>query len=66
MCTNIKNTGIRIITIAFDLNDLWTETRLKNCASSANDFYDADNNNELALVFDGIAKSIIETVRLTK
>ena len=57
---------ITVVTIAFDLNDGWTETRLRNCASSADDFHDADNNNELAAVFEGIASDIAETVRLTK
>jgi Mg-chelatase subunit ChlD len=66
MCTNIKAEGITIITIAFDLNDTWTEDRLKNCASSPDDFHIADNNDQLAQVFENIAGKLRKMVRISK
>ncbi len=66
MCTNIKAEGITIITIAFDLSDLWTEQRLKNCASSPDDFHDADGNAQLAASFEAIANKLYEQVRILK
>ena len=66
MCTNIKGTGITIITIAFDLNDTWTEDRLKNCATTPADFHIADDNEDLASVFEAIAYKLEEHIRIAR
>ncbi len=66
MCANIKAEGIHIITIAFDLNDGWTENRLKGCATSLEDFHIADNNDQLANVFEEIAQKLFRVVRILK
>lgn len=66
MCTNIKAQGSHVITIVFDLNDGWTEARLKNCASTPDDFHNAENNAGLADVFEEIAGKQVQQVRISK
>lgn len=66
LCSNIKTTGIHVITIAFDLNDKWTEDRLKDCATSPDDFHNADNNAELANVFKEIGEKLFKVVRIAR
>ena len=66
MCTNVKNEGVTLITIAFDLNSRATEERLKNCASGADYFFDAEDNSDLVAAFDNIANSLVKTVYLQK
>jgi hypothetical protein len=65
MCSNIKATGITIITIAFDLNDAWTEARLKNCGSTPVDFHTADSDDELDQVFEAVASKLEKSLRLS-
>ena len=48
LCTNIKNAGIEIYTVIFRETDQATENLMRNCASSAEHFYRADNAAELA------------------
>ena len=58
MCEAIKDKGVMLITIAFDLNDTPTRTRLSDCATSSHYFFDADTNAQLAEAFEDIAKLI--------
>jgi hypothetical protein len=58
MCEAIKDKGVMLITIAFDLSDTPTRTRLTNCATSTQYFFDADTNTQLAEAFEDIAKLI--------
>lgn len=66
MCTAIKAKGVLMITIAFDLNDGETETRLSNCATSAQYFFDADNNAELATAFSTISGLLKQQIYVSK
>lgn len=58
VCTNIKASGIRIITIRLDLTDDRSEKLLKSCASSEDDFIDAKNASELADAFARVTENI--------
>ena len=56
MCANIKAKGVLLVTITFDLNDTTTKNRMRNCASSYEYYFDADDNGALAAAFEAIAK----------
>lgn len=58
MCEAVKDTGVILVTVAFDLNDAATENRLRNCATSPAYFFDADTNASLAAAFEAIAAQI--------
>ncbi|MEM7427844.1 MAG: TadE/TadG family type IV pilus assembly protein [Pseudomonadota bacterium] len=66
MCRNIKAKEVTLITIAFDLRDSRTESRLRNCASEPAYFFDANTNSDLASAFETIAGALVETVYLQK
>jgi hypothetical protein len=57
-CANMKKTGIRIYSIAFDVNDSSTETLLRDCANNGDQYYDAGNAGELAEAFGDIASKL--------
>ena len=63
VCTNIKASGIRIITIRLDLTDDRSEKLLKSCASSEDDFIDAKNASELADAFARVTENITRLYR---
>lgn len=66
LCTNMKTSGIRVLTVSFDLTDADTEKRLKDCASSPDDFYDADTNEELAEAFGVITNKLAKTMYIAE
>ncbi len=73
MCTNIKalnsdpdEPNFIIITVAFDLDHAPTVNRLRNCASSPEFFYEADDNAQLSAAFDGITKQLSKAIALTR
>jgi len=66
LCTNIKASGIRILTISYDLNNVQTENRLKACASKTDDFYNADSRDELVAAFSGITAKLARDMFLAK
>lgn len=67
LCANVKAAGIRLITVAFDLDDSATENRLKACASEpATDFFVAEDGAALAGAFDSIRATIGRQVYLSK
>ena len=66
LCSNMKASGIRILTVSYDLQDADTETRLKNCATSIQDFYDADTKSELVAAFNGITAKLAKDMFLAK
>lgn len=57
-CTNAKAAGIKIITIAFDIDNKDATNLLKSCASSSAYAYTADNTSELEDRFEEIAKGL--------
>jgi Flp pilus assembly protein TadG len=57
LCSNIKAQGIRIYTVAFQA-PADAETLLRACASSAGDYYDANDANQLRDSFRDIATKL--------
>ncbi len=58
LCTNMKASGIRVLTVSYDLYNQQTENRLRNCASSEEDYYDADTKHELVAAFSEITAKL--------
>jgi Flp pilus assembly protein TadG len=66
LCTRIKNDGIRIFTVAFDVNSPETEALLRNCASNPVDgYFDPNDGAELVEAFENIGNQL-RNVRLTQ
>lgn len=57
-CSNIKKSGVRIITIRLDLTDSRSEKILSQCASSDDDFIDVQNVSELDEAFAKVTENI--------
>ena len=66
LCDNIKLKNVLVITVAFDLEDQDTEDRLRECASSEEFFYIAEDNAELAKSFENITKQLAKAVYISK
>lgn len=58
ICANIKNDGIEVFTIAFEVDTSTVKSLLRNCASSPDRFYDAANSTQLASAFTGIVRQM--------
>ncbi len=65
LCTNIKAAGITLFTISFDINSAIVRNQLRNCASSADKFFEATNLIQLNQAFNGITNQISD-LRITK
>lgn len=66
ICTQMKNSGIEVYTVGFDLGGNSTAINtLKNCATDASKAYTADNGDQLKAAFRDIALKI-STLYLTK
>ena len=66
MCEAIKDKNVLLITVAFDLSDGGTRTRLTNCATSSAYFFDADTNSQLAAAFTEIGKLLKGKIYVSK
>lgn len=64
LCAAIKGRNISVITVAFDLNDVPTKTRLQNCASGPDYYFEAASNTDLAAAFKDITTKFLAAVRL--
>jgi len=64
ICTRVKRDDITIYTIAYEVEDTQTENLLRNCASTADNYFDASNGSQLKDAFDVIAANLTE-LRLT-
>ena len=64
LCSAIKAKNIKMITVAFDLNDAATKTRLQNCASGPQYYFNAANNSDIARVFQDITAQLFVPARL--
>jgi Flp pilus assembly protein TadG len=58
LCTNIKAKGIKVFTVGFDLASPRALGELQNCASSAENFFDAKTGAQLKQAFKDIAKKL--------
>lgn len=66
LCTAIKTAGITVYTVGFTLGgDTAAQTLLTNCASSPDDFFEADTGTDLTSAFNAIAQKLNE-LRLSK
>jgi Flp pilus assembly protein TadG len=67
ICGNAKDKGIRIITIAYNIDDSDTVGRLRDCTSNPDtDFFNIDSSNNVAGAFDAIRSQITAQVRIGK
>ncbi len=67
MCQSIKAQDVKIVTVAFDLDDTDTKTRLQNCATSPTHFFhDVDTGVELVAAFQKIAGQLAKDMYLSK
>ena len=66
MCDRIKNKGIEIYTISFQIDDDNAKALVKNCASTESHNFDAGNNDALIEAFAKIGRSLSSNVRLTR
>ncbi len=65
LCNNIKAEGIEIYTVIFRETDTATVNMMRNCATSTQHFYRADNAQQLSAAFDAIGTGI-GSLRLTR
>jgi len=60
LCDEIKSKGVILYTIAFDVADAATETMLRDCATTADAYFDADDAGELLAAFGEIGNNLQE------
>jgi Flp pilus assembly protein TadG len=66
LCENVKDVGIRIFTIAFDIDTPRIQELLSNCASEPANYFDARESSDISGVFDNIYAQISESAWLSK
>jgi Flp pilus assembly protein TadG len=66
LCSNIKATGIRIFTIAYDVDDTAVYGLLSGCASSPSAYHEVHDASGIDEVFDDIYAQINESAWLSK
>jgi Flp pilus assembly protein TadG len=70
LCAAVKAKKISIVTVAYDLRDTPTETRLKNCASLDGDgnprFYRAGDGASISGVFEDIKKQLAQSIYVSE
>ncbi len=67
ICQNMKDSGITIVTIAFDLRDKDTRKRLRDCSSNPDkDFHVAEESSDIAAAFEDIKQQIVAQVFISR
>ncbi len=67
MCDSAKAKGIRVMTVAFDLDHQPTVDRLRDCSTdSTTDFFTPDDGKDLAQSFDKIRGQLSASLRIAK
>ena len=64
LCDDMKDQGITMYTIAYEVTDASTKTMLEQCASNPSQYFDADSAAELTKAFRDIGNSLNE-LRIT-
>jgi len=64
LCERVKGSDITVYTIAYEVRDNNTRNLLRNCASTANNFFNAQNANDLDEAFTNISSTLNE-LRIT-
>jgi Flp pilus assembly protein TadG len=65
VCTNMKNLGIIVYTITFQLNSSSTQSLYRECASEASKYYNSPSIDELRVAFRAIGAEL-SNLRLAK
>lgn len=66
LCTNIKATGIRVFTIAYDVDDTAVYTLLSGCASGPAEYHEVHDASDISGVFETIYAQIAESAWLSR
>lgn len=66
LCEAIKDKNVYVITVAFDLDDVPTKNRLRDCASNPGYFFEAESNEQLAEAFTTVAALIKGSLHLSQ
>jgi hypothetical protein len=66
ICENAKAAGVRIFTIAFDIDTTRIQELLSNCATDPANYFDARESSDISSVFDNIYAQISESAWLSK
>ena len=64
LCASVKASGIRLITVAYEVEDVSTKNMLNTCASADSDYYNVTDVTQLAGAFRRIGAGF-KDVRLT-
>lgn len=64
-CTNIKASGVTIYTVVFGVDDPTGAQLMKDCATSAGNYYSAATGADLSAAFNSIGQSLV-AIHLTK
>lgn len=65
ICANIKNDGIIIYSVAFEVTDPDTIAMMRNCATDPGKFFDAADTAALEIAFADVGKDLAQ-IRLSK
>lgn len=65
ICNNIKDVGVRLYTITFQVNGNETRELMEQCATSPALYFDSPSNEELQLTFQAIARDL-SNLRLSR
>ncbi|SDH69215.1 TadE/TadG family type IV pilus assembly protein [Roseospirillum parvum] len=65
VCTGMKNLGIIVYTITFQVSSSSTRTLMENCATDSGKYYNSPTESELNAVFEKIANEL-SNLRLSK
>lgn len=70
LCDEIKGEGVRIVTVAYDLDDVPTINRLRGCASPNEEgeqmFYQPGGGTPISEVFDDIKKQLAQAIFISE
>ena len=65
LCTNIKDKGIRVYTITFQVSSTSTQNLMRDCATKPEMYFDSPSNGQLNTIFQDIAKGLAD-LRISK
>jgi Flp pilus assembly protein TadG len=65
VCDNIKDEGVRLYTITFQVSSSSTQNMMEECATSPALYFDSPSNQELERVFQAIARDL-SNLRLSR
>lgn len=66
LCQNVKGVGIRVFSIAYDIEDPRVRDLLEGCASGSNAYFEPKEANDISGVFEEIFQQISESVWLSR